>query len=98
MRKSHSTQRRFDCEAIENVELNLQCRDEIIPVLFALQHVYRNTELREKVLRLIGQDVNAKSSPQRGRNGFWYWQIVVLAAVRLGCKLDYDRLQDLAEK
>lgn len=25
------------------------------------------------------------------------WQVVVLAAVRLGCNLDYDQLQDLAE-
>jgi len=97
MRKSHSTQRRFDCEAIENVELNLQCRDEIIPILFALQHVYGNAELRDEVLRLVGQDVNATSRSDRGRDGFGYWQILVLAAVRLGCKLDYDRLHDLAE-
>jgi hypothetical protein len=27
-----------------------------------------------------------------------YWQITVLAAVRLGCDLDYDKLQDLAEQ
>ena len=26
-----------------------------------------------------------------------YWEIAVLAAVRLGCNLDYDKLQDLAE-
>lgn len=26
-----------------------------------------------------------------------YWQILVLAAVRLGCNLNYDKLQDLAE-
>jgi len=27
-----------------------------------------------------------------------YWQILVLAAVRLGCNLDYDKLHDLAEQ
>jgi hypothetical protein len=27
-----------------------------------------------------------------------YWQILVLAAVRLGCNLNYDKLQDLAEQ
>jgi hypothetical protein len=27
-----------------------------------------------------------------------YWPILVLAAVRLGCDLDYDKLQDLAEQ
>src|SRR5260370_40340622 len=26
-----------------------------------------------------------------------YWEIAVLAGVRLGCNLDYDKLQDLAE-
>jgi hypothetical protein len=25
------------------------------------------------------------------------WQVVVLAAVRLGCNFDYDKLQDQAE-
>src|SRR5262249_22217313 len=30
----------------------------------------------------------------RGMN---YWEIAVLAAARLGCNLDYDKLQDLAE-
>ncbi len=27
-----------------------------------------------------------------------YWTILVLAAVRLGCNLDYDKLRDLAEQ
>ena len=27
-----------------------------------------------------------------------YWQVVVLAAVRLGCNLNFDKLQDLAEQ
>ena len=27
-----------------------------------------------------------------------YWQVLVLAAVRLGCNLNYDKLQDLAEQ
>jgi IS5 family transposase len=42
--------------------------------------------------------VNADSSPDQGRKGLDYWTITVLAAVRLGCNFDYDRLQDLAEQ
>jgi IS5 family transposase len=42
--------------------------------------------------------VNGHSSPDRGRVGLSYWTITVLAAVRLGCNLDYDKLQDLAEQ
>jgi hypothetical protein len=35
MRKPFSDQQRLDCDAIENVSLNLNCRDEIIPILAA---------------------------------------------------------------
>ena len=38
-----------------------------------------------------------KSSAKRGRPGLSYWEILVLAAARLGCSYDYDQLQDLAE-
>jgi len=43
-------------------------------------------------------DVNGNSNPQRGRPGMDYWAILVLGAVRLGCNLDYDKLQNLAEE
>jgi hypothetical protein len=80
------------------VELNLDCRDEIVPILQALQHIYSQPELRDEILRLVAEDVNAESRDDRGREGMDYWQILVLAAVRLGCRLDYDKLQDLAEQ
>jgi IS5 family transposase len=48
-------------------------------------------------LRLIQQDVNKDTRATRGRAGLSYWEILVLAAVRLGCNCDYDALQDLAE-
>jgi hypothetical protein len=83
---------------ILDVELNLQCRDELIPILRALQHIYGQPELRREILKLVGQDVNRYSSRKHGRKGMDYWQVVVLAAVRLGCNLDFDKLQDLAEQ
>jgi hypothetical protein len=98
MRKSFSPQRRLDCHAIEHVQLNLDCRDEIIPILVALQHIYSRPETRDAILELIAQDVNHDSRRDIGREGFDDWQILVLAAVRLGCNLDYDKLQDLAEQ
>lgn len=85
------------CLPISEVRLNLECRDEIIPILRALQHLYGDTELRRDLLALVGRDVNATTSRKRGRRGMSYWEITVLAAVRLGCNLDYDKLQDLAE-
>lgn len=97
MRISFSSQLRLDCNSIERVQLNTGCRDEIIPILAALQYLYSNIPLRERVLELVASDVNKTTRDDIGREGFSYWEILVLASVRLGCDLDYDKLQDLAE-
>src|SRR5450755_1663159 len=88
---------RLDCLPISSVPLNLNCRDELIPILRALQHLYGDDSSRRELLRLVGKDVNKNTSRKRGRRGMNYWEITVLAAARLGCNLDYDKLQDLAE-
>jgi hypothetical protein len=75
----------------------LDCRDEIIPILRALQYLYEDEPLRREVLALVRKDVNGSTSRKLGRRGLNYWEITVLAAARLGCNLDYDKLQDLAE-
>jgi len=88
---------RLDCLPIGEVKLNLDCRDEIIPILRALQHLYGHAELRGELLALVSNDVNGDTDRKLGRRGLNYWEITVLAATRLGCNLDYDKLQDLAE-
>jgi transposase, IS5 family len=98
MRRACNPQLRLDCPPIDAVPLNTNCRDEIIPILRALQHIYGDAQLRREILGLVGKDVNSTTSPKRGRSGLDYWQIIVLAAVRLGCNLDYDKLQNLAEE
>lgn len=97
MRKAFDPQRRLDCPSIPEVRLNLNCRTEIIPILRALQHIYSRPEVRDAILGAIARDVNGKTSAKRGRTGLDYWSILVLAAARLGCDLNYDELQDLAE-
>lgn len=97
MRKAYSRQRRFDGSAIAEVQLNLDCRDEIVPILAALQGIYTSHDLRRKITHLVANDLNQHTRRDVGRTGFDDWQVVVLAAVRLGCNLDYDKLQDLGE-
>jgi len=97
MRKPYEKQRRFDCTPIADLMLNYECRDEMIPVMAGLQHVYTCGSLRNQVVWLVAQDLNEDSRRDVGRPGLDDWQIVVLAAVRLGCNYDYDKLQDLAE-
>jgi IS5 family transposase len=98
MRIAFDPQLRLDSTPISDVRLNNHCRDEIIPILTALQHIYTRSQLRDQLLEAVAQDVNATASPDCGRPGLDYWSILVLAAVRLGCDLNYDRLQDLAEE
>lgn len=98
MRKAMECQSRLDCKIVCHVRLNLECRDEIIPILRSLQQIYSRVTLRCQILQLIRKDVNQGSRTDVGREGFDYWQILVLAAVRQGCALNYDKLQDLAEQ
>ena len=90
-------EQRLDTLRINEVQMNLDCRDEIIPILRALQHLYSDDQLRCELLALVGKDVSEGTDRKRGRRGMNYWEIIVLAAARLGCNLDYDKLQDLAE-
>jgi transposase, IS5 family len=97
MRIAFDRQQRLDCPSVANVALNLRCRNETIPILCALQHIYGTPKVRDTILGAIARDVNGTSSPKHGRPGLSYWEILVLAAARLGCGCDYDQLQDLAE-
>jgi transposase, IS5 family len=97
MRVATRCQLRLDCTPVNKVQLNIQCRHEIVPLLRALQHIYSRRELREEILKLVAKDVNRESSAEVGREGMTYWQILVLAAARQELDLDYDGLQDLAE-
>lgn len=97
MRKAFDSQLRLDCRSIEQLQLNLNCRDEIIPILEALKHVFGQAGLRDQLTGLVASDVNETTRSDIGREGLDYWQIVVLGVVRLGCNLDYDKLQDLCE-
>jgi hypothetical protein len=97
MRKSYSTQLRLDSVPIDQVELNLSCRDSIVPVLRALQHVYSKTDVIDRIMKLIGRDVNGTTATNCGREGMDYWHILVLASARLGCDYTYDQLQDRSD-
>jgi hypothetical protein len=97
MRKAYSNQLRLDSVPIEQVTLNLDSRDAIVPVLRALQFVYSDRKLVDHILELIAADINKDTRTNTGRSGMDYWHICVLAAARLGCDYTYDQLQDLAE-
>ncbi len=93
MRIAFKEQPTFDCPTPQHVLLNLNCRDEIVPILRGLQYIYSDPKVRHSVLTLVGKDVNRNSSKKLGRKGLDYWEITVLAAVRLGCNLTASAYQ-----
>jgi transposase, IS5 family len=97
MRTSFPANSQQQTTPIECVSFQLRCRHELIPILVALQHIYCRPEVCQQLLQLIQRDVNKTTRSTRGRSGLSYWEILVLAAVRLGGDYDYDALQDLAE-
>ena len=66
MRSAYSSQLRLDCQSIEQLKLNLNCRDEIIPILEALKHVFCQTELRDQLIQLVADDVNESTRDDVG--------------------------------
>jgi hypothetical protein len=97
MRQRFNRQFQIGQTPISELQLNMQCRDEIIPIMAGIKYIYSEPKLKAKLLDLIGKDINRETERLLGREGFSYWQIIVLASMRLGCNLDYDKLQDLSE-
>jgi hypothetical protein len=67
MRNAFSSQRRLDCRGVLGIQLNLDCRDEIIPILRTLQYIYSRPDRRDEILDLIALDVNQNSRDDVGR-------------------------------
>lgn len=95
MRISHRDQLTLHATPIAQIELDVECRDRMIPVLRGLQHLFAQTQWREQALQLIADDVIQNDNPELGREGLTLWQICVLASVRLGANLTYDHLHYL---
>jgi len=95
MRKRFEQQGKLGVISISEVKLPLKSRDELPPILRALQHIYVTPELNEEVFRILETKVT-KGKKKTGRYGMDLWHILVLSVVRLGLDADYDRLQDFA--
>ena len=64
----------------------------------ALQHLYVDRRsCIDEICSLIKDDVIKDQNEKLGCTGLSYWEMLVLAAVRLGSDLDLDQLQDLAD-
>src|SRR6266516_294587 len=81
--------------AIADVKFPLKSRDELPPVLKALQYIFITPELNEKVFRLLEQTI-CKGKKQTGSKCMDLWHILVLAVIRHTLSTNWDRLEHLA--
>ncbi len=95
MRQRFEQQMNLRTVAISDVKFPLKSRDELPPVLKALQYIFITPELNEKVFQLLEQKI-CKDKKQTGRKGMDLWHILVLAVVRHTLSTNWDRLEHLA--
>ncbi len=95
MRQRFEQQMNLRTVAIAGVKFPLKSRDELPPVLKALQYIFTTPELNEKVFCLLEQKI-CKGKKQTGRKGMDLWHILVLAVVRHTLSTNWDRLEHLA--
>ena len=95
MRQRFEQQMNLRTVAIADVKFPLKSRDEVPPVLKALQYIFITPELNEKVFHLLEQKI-CKDKKPTGRKGMDLWHILVLAVLRHTLNTNWDRLEHLA--
>ncbi len=95
MRQRFEQQMNLRIVAISDVKFPLKSRDELPPVLMALQYIFVTPELNKKVFELLEKKV-CSDKKKTGRKGMDLWHILVLAVVRHALGTNWDRLEYLA--
>ena len=95
MRQRFEQQMNLRTVAIADIKFPLKSRDELPPVLKALQYIFLTPELNEKIFHLLEEKI-CKGKKQTGRKGMDLWHILVLAVVRHTLSTNWDRLEHLA--
>lgn len=95
MRKRFKIQYEIGIDPIEEVKIPTNSRDELPPVMAALQTIFKTPELNEKVFGLIEPCI-LRDKEATGREGMSMWEILVLACVRMALDTNYDQLHTQA--
>ncbi len=76
---------------ISEIKIPAKSRDEMPPIMRALQFIFVSPILNEKVFSLL-EDKILKGKKKTGRKGMDLWHILVLAVVRHATGTNWDRL------
>ncbi len=78
---------------IEDIKVNLESRDELPKILLSLKALYCNPVCRERLFKLLQDKVLPGVDLNNGRPAMGLWQALVLAIVKQGAAMDYDKLR-----
>ena len=95
MRQRFEQQTVMGITPIGEVKFPLRSRDELPPVLKALQYIFITPELNEKILQLMEEKV-CSDKKKTGRKGMDLWHILVLGVVRHTLNANWDRMEHIA--
>lgn len=95
MRKRFEQQTSLGLQPIKDVIFPLKSRDELPPVLLALQYIFNTHSISEEVFSLLEKKI-ISGKKNTGRPGMDLWHILVLAVVRHSCNTNWDSLETWA--
>lgn len=95
MRKRFEEQLSLGVTPIAEVKIHTKSRDEMPPLMVALQTIFVNKALNQAVFDILEAAV-CKGKKATGRKGMDLWHILVLAVVRNACNTNWDRLHHFA--
>jgi len=95
MRHRFQQQTTLGITPVSEVKFPLRSRDELPPVLMALQHIFVTPGLNEKVFSLLEKKI-VQDKKKTGRRGMDLWHILVLAVIRHTLDTNWDRLEHIA--
>ncbi len=96
MRKVIENQLKIGQVDISNIEIDIDCRDEIPQLLLGLKAIYSDRKLRDEVFEILKGIIPKNTDAGNGRPGMDLWKILVLGTLRLNCSWDYDKLHNIA--
>ena len=96
MRKRFEAQLTLGSIPISKVEIPTKSRDEFPAFLRAMQYIYSNEDLNERIYTLLESKICTKKAT--GRPGMELWTLFVLGGARLCLNADYDRLHYLSNQ
>lgn len=96
MRQAIDPQMQLGEVDISAITFDAKSRDDIPRLLRALQHIWTDLELRNRVFKVL--EIMIPADQNNGRPGMDLWKVLVFGTLRLVISCDYDRLQELANE